>query len=234
MRIDGRLDMAAASLDVREKAQKPVGVIAFRKALPVHEVFPLEFRIGKEEAVRCDQFDLGRIRPARQQGLEHAGGGRFADRNRAGDADDIGNLAIVGAQKSLGRLEQALRRRDVKRQQSRQRQINGDDFFQRNRIIDRLKPFQVVNRQGQGRVGAQPRPFFTGEMPVGREIGSDRFGHVLCDGLPDDIVQRRLQDAPSPLTGAGGFLLMARLLGAPGEFIDHILQRNAAVLKQDQ
>ena len=91
------------------------------------------------------------------------------DRDRAGDADDIGHLAVFGAEKPLRRLEQALRRRDIEREQARQRQIDFDDFFERDRIVERFEPRQIVERQRQRRIGAQRRPFGAGETPIGRE-----------------------------------------------------------------
>ena len=154
MRINRRHDIASPGLDIRKKANQRLAVVAFGKALLVHQ--PFAFRIvGQQKSVGRHEFDLRRIGPARQQRLQNARRGRFADRDRTGDADDIGNLAVLGAEKSLRRFEQALRRRDIERQQARQRQIDCDDLFDRNRIVAAISVVQIVDRERHRRIGAQ-------------------------------------------------------------------------------
>ena len=168
MRIDWRLDIAAASLHVGEKAQQRAVVVTFREALLVHKARFLERLVGQEEAVRRDELDFRRVRPARQERLQHARRRRLADGDRAGDADDVGDLAVFGAQKTLRRLEEPLRRRDIEREQARKREIDLDHFFERDRIVQRLEARQILISQGERRVGAQLRPFGAREMAVGR------------------------------------------------------------------
>ena len=138
-------------------------VVALGKALAVHDALPDQLGVGVQEAVGGDELHLGRVRPARQQRLQHARRRRLADRDRAGDADDVGHLAVGRAEEALRRLEQPLRRRDVEREQARQRQIDGDDLVERDRIVGRLQLAQIVDRQRELGVGAQLRPFVAGE-----------------------------------------------------------------------
>jgi hypothetical protein len=113
MRIDRRSHRAASRLDVGEEAQQRRQVVAFRKALFLHQPFTVEHGIGIKKAVGGDEIDLGHVRPARQQRLQHARRGRLADRHRAADADDVGHLGVFGAQKTLLGAKQILRRSDV-------------------------------------------------------------------------------------------------------------------------
>ena len=100
MRIDRRTHRPPPGLDVAQERQQRRQVVALRKALLLHQALPLEHRIGKQKAVGRHQIDLRPRRPARQQRLQHARGGRFADRHRSGDADDVGHLAVLDAEKA--------------------------------------------------------------------------------------------------------------------------------------
>ena len=169
VRIDRRRDIAHAGFHVGQEADERRRVIALGKAFALEQPFGDEARVGMEKPVGRYELHLGRVRPARQQGLEHARGRRLADRDRAGDADDVGNLApVFGAEEALRRLEQPLRRGDVEREQTRQRQIDRNDLFDADRVMKRLQFAQVVYRQRQLGVGAQLRPFLAGEMAIGR------------------------------------------------------------------
>ena len=119
MGVDRRAHRPPSGLDVGEKAQQRRQVVAFRKALLLHQVFALEDRVRIEKPVRGDEVDLGHIRPARQQRLQHTRGRRLAHRHRARDPDDEGHLRVLGAEEVLLRPEQALRRRDVKGKEPR-------------------------------------------------------------------------------------------------------------------
>ena len=175
MRIDRRNDIAPTRLHIRQEADQRRSVIAFGKAFFLHQAFAAQHRIGAQEAIGGHQLHFRRIGPARQQRLQHARRRRFADRDGAGDADNIGHLAVVRAEKPLRRLEQALCRRDIKGEQARQRQIDGDHFVERNGIVHRLQLAQIVDGEGELRIGAQFRPFVAGEAAKGR---GDRLGHL--------------------------------------------------------
>ena len=87
------------------------------------------------------EIDLRAGRPARQQFRQDAGRGRFADRDRTGDADDERRLdRVVDIEEALALLEQDLRGLDMGGQQPRQRQINAADLVEIDRIVERAQP----------------------------------------------------------------------------------------------
>jgi hypothetical protein len=51
----------------------------------------------------------------------------------------VGHFPVGRAEETLRRLEQPLRRRDVEREQPRQRQIDRDHLVERDRIVGRLQ-----------------------------------------------------------------------------------------------
>ena len=177
VRIDRGRHLWLAGLHIGEEAQDRRAVIALREALALHQAAPLELGIGQEEAVGGDELDLGRVGPAREQRLEHARRGRLADGDRAGDADDVGDLDLgLGHQEALRRLEQPLRGRDIEREQARERQVDRDDLVERDRIVDRLQLGQVVDRERQRRIGAQMRPLVARESCDRASRDRDRAG----------------------------------------------------------
>ncbi len=170
MRIDRRPHRPPAGLDVGEKAQQRRQIVALRKALFLHQAFAVKHGVWIKKAVGGDEIDLGHVRPARQQGLQHARRGRFADRNRAADPDDVRHLGIFGAEKALLRAKQPLRRRDVERQQPRQRQIDFLDLRHVEPVVHRAQPRDLGRLQRHRRILAQRRPFGAREHAIGRHV----------------------------------------------------------------
>ena len=166
MRIDRRAHRPPSGLDVAEERQQRRQVVALRKALLLHQALPLQHRIGKQKAVGRHEIDLGPRRPARQQRLQHARGGRFADRHRAGDADDVGHLAIADAEELPLRLIEPVRGVDIDRQQPRQRQKDVLDLFHVEAVMHRTQPLELARLQRHRRVVAQARPLLPREYPV--------------------------------------------------------------------
>ena len=154
MRIDRRAHRPPAGLDVAQERQQRRQVVAFRKALLLHQALPFEHGIGEQKAVGGDQIDLRPRRPARQQRLQHARGGRFADRHRAGDADDVGHLAVFDAEEAPLREIQPLRRIDIDRQQPRQRQIDLLDLLEVEAVVHRAQPRDLA---GSSVIGVSSR-----------------------------------------------------------------------------
>ncbi len=181
VRVDGGGDLAAPRLHVGDEAQQRRAVVALRKALAAHQPLALEHGIREQEAVGGDEVDARRVGPALQQRAHDAGEGRLAGGDRTGDADDVGDLAVVGAEEALRRLEQPLRRRDVEREQTGQRQIDLDHLFKRDRLVGRAQPDEVLGRQRQRRVGAQRGPMGAVETMVGRV--DRKLGAVVHEGL---------------------------------------------------
>ena len=152
------------------KDSKRRQVVAFRKALALHQVFALQHRVGQQKAVGGDEIDLGRVRPAGEQGAQYARRRRLADRNRAGDGDDERRHAIGGAEEGARRLMQGLRRANVKTDQARQRQVNLDHVVERDRVVERPQPREVLAGERQRRIGAQLRPLLAAEQPMRRQV----------------------------------------------------------------
>ena len=216
MRIDRRPRRPPPGLHVGEEAQQRRQVVAFRKALLLHQAFALEDRVRIKKAVGGDEVDLGHVRPARQQRLQHARGGRLADRHRAGDADDEGHLDVFGAEEALLRAEQPLRRRHIERQQPRQRQIDLLDFLDVEPVVQRAQARDLFRGQRHRRVVAQRRPFRARERAVGRKRFFGALFHQAFIRL-----------------AARGFFLVAGLRGALVEFGLDLGKRDAARFQHD-
>ena len=176
MRINRRAHRPAAGLDVGEERQQHRQIVALGKALFLHQALPLEHGIGKQKTVGRHQVDLGPRRPARQQRLQHARGGRFADRDRAGDADDVGHLAVADVEELALRLVEPMGGVDIDRQQARQRQVDVLDLQHVEAVMHRTQPLEFARLQRHRRVVAQPRPLLAGE---------DAVGIILLFGGPD-------------------------------------------------
>ena len=170
MRIDRRAHRTPAGLDVGEKAQQRRQIVALRKTLLLHQPFAVEHRVGEEESVGGDEIDLGHIRPAGQQGLQHARRSGLAGRHRAADADDVRHLGVFGAEKSLLRFEQALGRGHVQRQETRQRQVDFLDLRNIKPIMHGAQPRNLLGRQRHRRIFAAARPFGAREHPIRRHL----------------------------------------------------------------
>jgi hypothetical protein len=120
VRIERRLDGPLAGLYARQEPKQRAYIIAIGKSLALHQVFAAQDLVGQKEAVGGDEIDLGAGWPARQQLLQHACGGRFADRDRTGDADDerrLGDIADIEEFTAL--TKQQLACLDMRRQQPR-------------------------------------------------------------------------------------------------------------------
>ncbi len=226
MRIDRRGDIMPARFDRRQKADQRRSVVAFGEALAVHDPLPRQLGVCVQEAVGRDELNLRRVRPTSQEGLQNTRRRRLADRNRSGDADDVGHLAVDGAEEPLGRFEQPLGRGDVEREQTRQRQIDRHHLVERNRVVSRLQLAKIVDRQGELGVCAQLRPFVAGKAP---ERGLERRAADFT--IHGDF----LALAPAlSLALARGLLLVAALPGAASQFAHDRLKRDAARLQHDE
>src|SRR5829696_6360735 len=80
VRVERRLHIALAGLDVGQEVQELAGVVALRKALALHEAEPLELGVREKEAVGRDEVDLRRVGPAGEERLQDARRGGFPDR----------------------------------------------------------------------------------------------------------------------------------------------------------
>ena len=176
VRVDRRAHRPPPGLHLGEEAQQRRQVVALGEALALHQAFALEHRVGIEEAVGGDEIDARGVGPARQQRLQHARGGRLADRDRTRDPDDVGHLRVLGAEEVLLHPEQPLGRHHVEREQARQRQIDLLDLLHVEPVVERTHLADLGRRQGHRRVGAQRRPFGPRKGAVGRQ---DLVGALL-------------------------------------------------------
>src|SRR5271165_3926035 len=186
VRVDRRSDLGLARLDRRQEPDERAAVVAFRESLAVHDALTDQLGVGVQKAVGGHELDLGGVRPARHQGLKHARRRGLSDCDGSGDPNDVRHFSVAGPEKPLRRLEQTLRRGDVEREQAREGQIDRDDLVERDRVVVRLQLAEVVDRQGELRVGAQLRPFVARE-PTKRGLdfrAIDQLIHVDPLGFP--------------------------------------------------
>ncbi len=170
VRVERRRHPLLAGLHLVEKAQQRGGVVALGKTLALHEAVGGEFGVRQQEPIGGDEIDLGRVRPAGEEGGEDARGGGFAHRHRSGQPDDVGELRLaLGDEEALGRLEQTLRRCNVEGEQPGQGKVDLHDLFDGDRVVQGFQPFEIVGVEGEGSVGAQMRPLLSAEVTVGRE-----------------------------------------------------------------
>src|SRR5262249_62382022 len=73
VRIDWRARRASPSLYVRQKPQQRREVVAFRKALLLHQAFTFQDGIRKQKSISCNKVNLWHVWPSRQQCLQHTG-----------------------------------------------------------------------------------------------------------------------------------------------------------------
>ena len=86
--VDRCRDLVLAGLDVDDELEQRPPVVRLGEALALEQTAALELGVGVEEAVGRDQRDVGVLGPVRQQLAQQPRGGRLADRDRTGDADD--------------------------------------------------------------------------------------------------------------------------------------------------
>ena len=123
--VDRRLDLVAARLDVDDELQQRLAVVGLREALAVQEPAALELGVGEQEAVGRDERDVGVLGPVGEHLLQHAGGGRLADRDRAGEADHERRTRRGDAVEELLLLAVQPRvARDVEAEQAGEREVD--------------------------------------------------------------------------------------------------------------
>ena len=165
VRIDRALHADPAGLDVGHEGQQAPRVVALREALAVHETAGLERHVGQQETIGGDEVDARAVGPARQQLAQQAGGGALADRDAAGDADDVGHAHGLGvAEEGGGRPVELLAGGDVEVEQARERQVDLHDLVHRHRLVESADPSEVGLGQRHRGVGAQPTPLLVIEV----------------------------------------------------------------------
>lgn len=89
-----------------------------------------------QKTVGGNEFDMAMLRPTTKQSLQNAGGGAFSYRNAASDTDNIGNSLTIGAKKLFENSLATQVRTDIEVEQTRQRQIDLGNLFQREIFVD--------------------------------------------------------------------------------------------------
>ena len=102
------------TLDVTHEVKQLLCVVAFRETFTVHDPTAFEFGVGVEETVSCNQVNLWMVGPTLQQVLQNSGERAFADGNRAGHTDHIGNFRRDSAKKCGRHLVQVLSSAHIK------------------------------------------------------------------------------------------------------------------------
>ena len=135
--------------------------------------------------------------PARQQRLQHAGGGRLADRDAARDADDERHRAVgvlLRLAEELGRRgEQPLPRGDLQMDQPGQRQVDLFDLEQVQLLAETAKPEEFALGELQRRRHAQRTPLTPVELDVRTRLARPRHAISLAltvDGMDATTVIR--------------------------------------------
>ncbi|MNZ98383.1 hypothetical protein D3C78_1176640 [compost metagenome] len=109
VRIARCFHIGLARLDRRQETQERADIVAFGKALALHQVFAPQNLIRIKKSVCRDEIDLRAGGPARQKLLQDTRRRRFANRHRAGNADDKGRLVDVShIEKAVALFEQQL------------------------------------------------------------------------------------------------------------------------------
>ncbi len=167
--VDRRLHLVLARLDVDREAQQRAAVVGLREPLALQQAAALELGVRVEEAVGGHQRDVGVLRPVREHLLQHARGGRLADRDRAGQADDERRARWLDLVEELLLLavEQA-RGLDVQAQQLRQRQVDLLHLVEVELVAETAQPPDLVRGERVLHLVGERGPRRAVQLEVGR------------------------------------------------------------------
>ena len=192
--VDGGLDLVATGLDVDDEAQQRAAVVGLREALALQQPAPVELGVGVEEAVGGHQRHPRVLGPVGQHLLQHARGGRLADRHRPGEPDDERRARRGGAvQEVLLAAVQAPGALDVEAEQPAQRQVDLLDLLQVQRVAEPAQGAHLVGAQRVGRLVGQLGPGRAVELDVGRGARVVLEGR---EGLREDAPEPARASAP--------------------------------------
>ena len=113
MGVHRRFHHRLTRLQRPQEGDHPLAVVAFGKALALHQAARLQHPVGMQEAVGRDQRHPGMVGPAGQERLQHAGEGALAHRHAAGNADHIGTCPHRSAQEVVANARERLGRAEV-------------------------------------------------------------------------------------------------------------------------
>ncbi|SLH43744.1 Uncharacterised protein [Mycobacteroides abscessus subsp. abscessus] len=172
VRIDRCAHLLGAGFHLGDEPQQFAAVVALRESFAVHDAAAGEFGGGIEESIRCDQIHTRMVLPAREQGLQHARGGRFADRHTARHADHEGHLPIrvFLPEEGGGGREQALPRGDLEVDQSSEREVDLGDLLEVDLFAETAQADQLFLGEHQGSRFAQCSPLLAIEFHIGARL----------------------------------------------------------------
>ena len=184
MRVHRRAHLIGARLHRRDESHQPATVVALRETLAVHQVSSQQLGIRVEEAVGGDQVDAGMVLPARQQRLQHAGGGRLADGHAARHADHerhrpVGVLLRL-AEELGGRGEQSLARGHLEMDQPGQRQVDLFDLQEVQLLTEAAQALELTLGQLQRSRHTQRTPLTPVELDVRTRLARPRHAPSLA------------------------------------------------------
>ncbi len=178
----GRL--IGARLDRGDEAHQRSTVIAFRKALAVHDLSTRQLGVRVQESVGGHQVDARMVAEPGEQRLQHTGSGRLADGDAAGHADDERHRpvrALLGLAEELGSgREEALPGGDLQVDQTGQRQIDLFDFQQVELLAHTAQTQQFMSSEFQGSRHTQCAPLAPVELDVGTRLARPRHAPSLA------------------------------------------------------
>jgi hypothetical protein len=87
-----------------------------------------------QEAVRGDEVDARRVRPAREQLAQHARRRALAHGDAAREPDQERHLVLLVAEEGAGRAIEPLDRRDVQVEQAGEREVHLLDLAERDAL----------------------------------------------------------------------------------------------------
>ena len=166
----------------------------------MHQVSSRQFVVGIQEAVGGDQVDARVVFPAGQKRLQHTGGGRLADGDAAGHADDERHrpvrILLRLAEELRGRREQRLAGGDLQVDQPGQRQVDLFDLEQVELLTQAAQPLQLVLGQLQRGRHAQRAPLGPVELHVGARLAQPRHAPSLAVSVGHMDARHLNSDSP--------------------------------------
>ena len=128
----------------------------------------LELGIRQQEPIGRHQVHVRVLRPAREQGLQHAGHGALAYGDAACETDDERHLAVIAAEEARAHPVQLLCRPHMQVEQARKGQIDLLHLTRGDAVGDAGQLVELVLGEHHGRAVPEPCPLGTGEGLVGR------------------------------------------------------------------
>src|SRR5690606_9772770 len=104
--------------------------------------------------------------PSGQQRVEQPGRGRLADRDAAGDAQDVRHGPLGPPEELAQHAAALLGSGEMEVEEPRQRQVDVGDFGQIDGVVHAAELFQLVRGESQGRVLAERAPLLPAQFNV--------------------------------------------------------------------